>query len=42
MLILPLTSIAMETAGLMWQPEMLPMEYAMATITRPKAAAVRK
>ena len=33
-------SIAMETAGLMWQPETLPMEYAMATITRPKASAV--
>ena len=29
-----------ETAGLMWQPEILPIEYAIATITSPKARAV--
>ena len=30
----------METAGLMWQPETFPTEYAMATITSPKVSAV--
>ena len=36
-----LMNMARDTAGLMWHPETLPTEYAIATMTRPKARAVR-
>src|SRR4030066_598048 len=33
-------SIEMETAGLMWQPEMAPMVYTMTSSESPKAKAI--
>ena len=38
----PLRKTPRETAGLIWQPEILPMLYAMATMVNPNARAVSK
>lgn len=35
-----LINIARETAGFTWQPEIFPIEYAIATITKPKDKAI--
>ena len=39
--ILPASRHPSDTAGLIWHPDILPMLYAIATITRPKANAVK-